>query len=73
MANGDVFVMVVRCPEPECAKRQPQTNQFSRVQIREMLDAGEDIRVSGPFCGHTWSLTALEKQNLLKQFEAGSL
>jgi hypothetical protein len=73
MANGDVFLMLIRCPELECATRQPQTNQFSRAQVQQMLDAGEEIKVFGPLCGHSWYLSALEKENLRTKFAAGSL
>jgi hypothetical protein len=70
MANGDVFLMLIRCPESECAQREPQTNQLSRAQVQRMLDAGEDITVFGLFCGHSWDLTDLEKENLRKKFAA---
>ena len=70
MANGDVMQLVIRCPELECATREKQTVQLSRAWLKEMLASGEDIRVLGPFCGHTWSLTTLEKDNLRKLFTA---
>ena len=73
MANGDVFLMLIQCPEPECAQRAKQTNQFSRAQVLRMLDAGEEITVWGPFCNHSWNLTDLEKENLRKHLEAGTL
>ncbi len=73
MANGDIFLLLIRCPEPECAQRRPQSYPCSRAQIIRMLDAGEDIVVYGPVCNHSWSLTTDEKNNLREQFAAGSL
>jgi len=72
MANGDVFVPLIRCPEPECAQRPPQSYPCSRAQMIRMLDAGEDIGVYGPLCNHSWSLATVEKDNLRKQFAAGT-
>jgi hypothetical protein len=73
MANGDIFLMLISCPYPECAQRQKQTNQFSRAQVLRMLDAGEEITVFGPLCSHSWTLTDLEEENLRKHLESGAV
>ena len=73
MANGDVFLLLIRCPQPECLRRWPQEYPCSRAQIARMLDAGKDIRVYGPLCNHSWTLTAEQIENLRKEFVAGML
>ncbi len=73
MATGDVFLLVIRCPEPECERRWPQSCPYSRAQMTRLLDAGGDIRVYGPACNHSWSLTTDQKNTLRKQFAAGTL
>jgi hypothetical protein len=70
MANGDTILLLIRCPEPDCATRQLQTAQLSQAWLEEMLAGGENIRVLGALCGHTWSLTATEKENLRNRFAA---
>jgi hypothetical protein len=69
----DGFYMLIRCPMPECAGRDPQTAQFSRAALKQKLDDNKDIRVFGMICGHHWSFTKKEKDELREDIEAGKL
>lgn len=69
----DGILILIRCPEPECTNRAPQTAQFSRAALKQELDAGQDIRVFGAMCGHHWSLSKKEKDNLREDITAGKL
>ena len=62
----DGLPMLVRCPKPECAFRGVQGTTVSRAKVQQLLDKGEDIVVIGGACGHTWSLSATETENLRK-------
>jgi hypothetical protein len=73
MADGDVFLLLIRCPKPECEHRPPQSCPFSRAQLIRSLNSGAAIGVYGPLCKHSWILTTLEKDNLREQFEGGTL
>ena len=48
-----------RCPE--CKERKPVS--MKRNWLKEALDGERDVKVLS-VCGHTWSLSAEEKQNL---------
>src|SRR5712692_11605286 len=45
MATGDVLLLFISCPEPECAQRPPQSCQFSRAQLIRSLNSGAAIGV----------------------------
>ncbi len=71
--HTDGIYILIRCPEHECANRPQQTAQFSRAALKQKLDADEDIRVFGAVCGHHWSFSESEKQDLRDAIEAGKL
>jgi hypothetical protein len=73
MERGDAILLLVTCPEPECAGRLKQTVQFSREELKVMLETGQRIKVVGSVCGHMWSLSAQEKQNAQGALETGLL
>jgi len=73
MANGDTVLLLIHCPEMECANRQPQPAQLSRAWLKEVLVTEQEITVMGEYCSHSWNLTPLEKENLRKQFAAETI
>ena len=60
------YSILIRCPYPECANRDPQSVQFVRTAVKQRLDTNEDITVGGFYCGHSWNLTKQEKENARK-------
>jgi hypothetical protein len=56
---SDDILVLSRCPHPDCADRQKQSNTFKRVGLGEMLQ-GNEVRVFGPICGHDWFLMPSE-------------
>lgn len=62
--------MIVRCPKPECAFRGVQGATVSRAKARESLQKGEAVMVIGGACGHMWSLSAEETEDLRKLLDA---
>ena len=71
--DENIFTVLVNCPKPECAKRVTQTVHFNRTELREQLEAGKDVRVLGPICGHDWLLSPQEKENTRKALAAEML
>ena len=65
-------LILIRCPEPECVGRAPQSAMINKVQLKEMLDA-DDVTVFGAICGHTWRLSKQEKDNTRRALEKGVL
>jgi hypothetical protein len=66
MTANDGLLILIQCPQPRCAHMAQQTAQFSRAELKRMLAAGEDVRVFGAICGHHWSFTTSEKEDLRK-------
>jgi hypothetical protein len=60
---GTSLPLIIRCPQ--CPGLQQGTS-LARERLTEMLQSGEDITVMGSQCGHVWSLSTLEKENLRK-------
>jgi hypothetical protein len=73
MEKPDGILILITCPEPECAGRAQQTAQFSRAELKRMLDDGEDVGVIGAICGHSWSLSEPDKEKIHKAIKAGEL
>ena len=71
--DENIFTVLVNCPKPECTTRATQTVHFNRTELREQLEAGKDVRVLGPICGHEWLLSPQEKENTRKALAAERL
>ena len=64
--------MLIRCPQPECAKYNPQSATLNREKLKEMLDQGE-VTVFGFMCGHNWKLSKAEMENTKAAMQKGVL
>lgn len=59
----EVYHFLSRCPEcPKCEK--PRSISMNSNWLKGTLDKDADVQVLSSVCGHSWSLSAEEKQNL---------
>ncbi len=65
-------LLMIRCPDPACAGREPQSATVDEAWLKERLGAG-DVPLFGAICGHNWKMTKQEMDNTRKAMAEGLL
>jgi hypothetical protein len=60
-ANGSCLLLLI-CPQ--C--KETRSVQMNRALLKQELEGEMDVKVLSAVCGHTWSLTAQEKESVRK-------